>query len=98
VERFIAVAENPRYQNTVGSIEARRQAKELNDNPVLHKAIDAENATKAERDARSRLAMARNLLKSNANDKAIVALNEIIVLYPDTPVASEAKKLLETIK
>jgi hypothetical protein len=95
LQQLHSITENPRYRDTIAAIEARRQAQEVSDNPVLRKLIDAEATIKSERTAQSLLAQARNLLKNNMNDKATAALKEIVALHPDTPSATEARRMLE---
>jgi hypothetical protein len=90
-----AIAENPRYRETIAAIEARRLAQNVASNEGMRKLIEVETAAKSEQSARALLAQARNLLKNNMKDKACAALKEIATLYPDSSAAAEAKSLLE---
>src|SRR5262249_37090971 len=96
--QYSAIAVNPRYQNTVATLEAGRRAAQLNQDRNKSTAVSTEQTVKAEHDAHVLLTASRNLLLNKMNDAAGKKLREILDTYPETSSAKEAKKLLADIK
>jgi hypothetical protein len=61
------------------------------------KPVAGEDADRAEKVAASKLALARDLLKSGKADKAQLRFQDIVQQYPDTKAAAEAKKELDKL-
>jgi hypothetical protein len=93
-----ALANNPRYENTVAQFKAKRKLDELNENDEARGKMKNEHDEKMEKDAPALIAAAKNY-SSNHNAKlAREKLNTVIERYPDSRFAEEARKQLEALK
>jgi hypothetical protein len=102
ITRFEEIAANPRYRERndceAVCLQAKRLAQEFTKNDVLRMAIATQRAAKDDRQARALLASAQNLLLNKMAADAKDKLKTIVTTYPNSPVAGEAKKLLDELK
>jgi hypothetical protein len=95
---YKSVAANPRYENTVPALKARRKLEELDKNEATRSKIKTETDAKADKEAPLLLASAKNFLLNNKPKEAIAKLQTVVEKFPDSKYAEEAKKQLAGLK
>jgi hypothetical protein len=95
---YNALAVNPRYENTLAVLKAKRKLDELNKNEDFQGKLKAEINVKAQKEAPLLLANAKNFVANNKPKLAIEALQQIVDSFPNTPFAEQAQKQLSELK
>lgn len=92
------VANNPRYENSVPGLKARRKLDELDKNEETHKKIKAAADAKADKEGPMLIARAKNFILNSKPKLAQEQLQQILDKYPDSKSAEDAKKLMADLK
>jgi TolA-binding protein len=95
---YESVAANPRYENTVPALKARRKLDDLNKNEATKAKIKTENDAKADKEAPMLLARARDFVSNNMPKQAMEKLEQVVAKFPNSKYAEEAKKMLADLK
>lgn len=95
---YRSVAANPRYENSVPSLKARRKLEELDKNEATRTKIKTEMDARADKEAPNLLARAKDFLANLKPKEAAEKLQQVIDKYPNTKYAEEAKKQLAELK
>lgn len=95
---YKSVAANPRYENTVPALKARRKLEELEQNEVTRTKIKTDMDAKADKEAPVLLASAKNYLLNNKPKQAMEKLQAVIDKFPNSKYAEEAKRQLAELK
>jgi len=98
VKIYESIAINPRYENSVPSLKAKRKLEELNKNEETRVKIKTEVDTRADREAPVLISSAKNFVSNNMPKQAIEKLQLVIEKYPASRYADEAKKFLAELK
>ena len=98
VKLYQAIAANPRYDNTVPSLKAKRKLEELSKNVETREKIKSEVDARADREAPVLISSAKNFVSNNRPKQAIEKLQLVIEKFPESKHAEEAKKLLSELK
>lgn len=98
ITAYTSIATNPRYENSVAALKAKRKLDELNTNETTREKIKLETDAKADREAPILLASAKNFVSNNLPKQAIEKLQQVIDKYPDSKYAEDAKKQISELK
>lgn len=98
VAAYSAIANNPRYDNTIASLKARRRIEALGANEETRAKLKGELDTKAEKEAPILLGSAKNFIANNMPKQAVEKLQAVIDKFPDSKYAEEAKQKLAELK
>jgi hypothetical protein len=98
INLYKSIASNPRYENTIPGLKARRKLEELDKNEATAAKIKTEVDTKADKEAPVLLTNAKNFISNNMPKQAMEKLQQIVEKYPSAKCAEEAKKLLAELK
>jgi len=92
-----AIASNPRYENTVSALKARRKLEELKLNEAASAKIKADVDARASKEGPLLLIRARNLLLNDKPKEAEKQLLDLVDKFPDCKYADEARNMLEAL-
>jgi len=95
---YKSVAANPRYENSVPALKARRKLEELEKNEATRTKMKTEADAKADKEAPVLLASAKNFLLNSKPKEAMEKLQMVIDKFPDSKYAEDAKKQLTGLK
>jgi len=98
VAAYSAIANNPRYDNTIASLKARRRIEALGANEDTRVKLKTESDAKADREAPVLLGSAKNFMANNMPKQAVEKLQTVIDKFPDSKYAEEAKQKLSELK
>jgi TolA-binding protein len=98
ITSYNSIATNPRYENSVAALKAKRKLDELHTNDETREKIKTENDAKADREAPVLLASAKNFVSNNLPKQAIEKLQQVIDKYPNSRYAEDAKKQISELK
>jgi len=98
VAAYSAIANNPRYDNTIASLKARRRIEALAANEETRGKLKTETDAKADKEAPILLGSAKNFIANNMPKQAVEKLQAVIDKFPDSKYAEEAKQKLAELK
>jgi hypothetical protein len=98
VKLYEAICNNPRYDNSVASLKARRHLDELSKNDDTRAKLKSEVDAKADREAPVLLNSAKNFASNNMPKQALEKLQMIVEKFPNSKYADEAKKQMAGLK
>ncbi len=98
VKLYDAIANNPRYDNTVPWLKAKRKIDELNKNEAVRTKIKEELDAKADKECPNLLQSSKNYASNNQPKQAIEKLQIILDKYGSSKYAEEAKKRMAELK
>jgi len=98
VKLYESIGNNPRYENSVPALKAKRRLEELGKNDETRTKIKTEVDAKADRECPALISSAKNFVSNNLPKQAIEKLQMVIDKYPDSKYADEAKKQLSELK
>jgi hypothetical protein len=98
VKKYNDIAANPRYDNTIAALKARRRVETLNSDEASRDKLRVEQDAKADKEAPILLNSAKNFLSNNMPKQAVEKLEMLIMKFPETKYAEEAKQKLAEIK
>lgn len=95
---YTNVSLNPRYDNSIPSLKAKRKLDELNKNDATRERLKSELDAKAEKEAPVLLNSAKNYVANSMPKLAIEKLQQVVDKFPGTKYAEEAKKQIAGLK
>ena len=98
VEHYGKISTNPRYENSIPALKAKRKLEELNRDDGTREKIKTEFNSKADKDAPVLLASAKNFVSNRMPKQAIEKLQTVVDKYPETKYAEEARKQIDELK
>lgn len=98
VKMYESIGNNPRYENTVPALKAKRRLEELAKNDETRNKIKTEVDAKADKECPALISSAKNFVANNLPKQAIEKLQIVIDKYPESKYAVEAKKQLSELK
>jgi len=98
VKLYESIGNNPRYENSVPALKAKRRLEELAKNDETRTKIKTEVDAKADKECPALISSAKNFVANNLPKQAIEKLQLVIDKYPSSKYADEAKKQLSELK
>lgn len=95
---YTAIANNPRYENSVAALKAKRRMNELQNNEESRGKIKAELSAKADKEAPLLLNAARNYMANNRPKLALEKLQSIVEKFPDSKYAEDARQQIKELE
>jgi hypothetical protein len=95
---YDSVARNPRYENTIPGLKARRKLADMKKDEATGAKLKAEADAKADREAPILLASAKNFVANNRPKDALEKLQIVVEKFPNTKYAEEAQKRMAELK
>jgi hypothetical protein len=96
LKAYKAIAENPRFENSVPQLQAILRVKAIENSAEQQGAMHSEMEAAAKKRGPQMLLAARNYIKNNRFNDAAAQLKTIISDFPETSFAKEANVLLST--
>lgn len=95
---YTSISNNPRYDNTIAGLKARRRIEQMGQNEETRAKLKTEHDAKADKEAPVLLGSAKNFLANKMPNQAIEKLQAVIDKYPESKYAEEARQKLAELK
>jgi hypothetical protein len=89
---------NPRFENSIPALQAKRKLAALNADDQTRSKVKQEMDEKAKKEAPQMFSTAKNFVANNMPKDAVAKLEQIIIKFPNTTYADEAKKMIDGLK
>jgi hypothetical protein len=95
---YKAIAENPRYENTLAALKGRKGAERLQNDEATRENLKTQLKAEADKEAPPLLNSARNFLLNHQEAQAKEKFQQVVEKFPGTDYAEEAKKELAKLQ
>jgi hypothetical protein len=97
LKKYKSIATNPRYENSLAAMKAKRKLEALEKNEATRDQLKNDLQALAEKNAPALISSAKNFLSNNMPAQAKEKLRLVMEKYPGTTFADDAKKQLDQI-
>jgi hypothetical protein len=95
---YKAIAENPRYENTLAALKGKKAAERLQNEEATRENLKTQLKAEADKEAPPLLNSGRNFLLNHQEEQAKEKFQLVVEKYPGTDYAEEAKKELAKLR
>jgi hypothetical protein len=95
---YKAIADNPRYENTLAALKGKKAAERLQSDEATRENLKTQLKAEADKEAPPLLNSARNFLLNHQEAQAKEKFQQVVEKFPGTEYAEEAKKELAKLR
>jgi TolA-binding protein len=95
---YKAIAENPRYENTLAALKGKKAAEKLQNDEATRENLKTQLKAEADKEAPPLLNSGHNFLLNHQEAQAKEKFQQVVEKYPGTDYAEEAKKELAKLR